>query len=310
MTPKQTESDAPQLTADLLHIKSGWARQPDFPGPEGRRAEGLANGATSFNPRAAAQTLLLNLTLALLPAPPMGRSLVGADQAPRRMTMKSIYPLLIPLLGALFTVGLPHRASGQTTPPAITAQPENQAVGAGSNATFSVTATGTAPLSYQWRSNAVSIAGATNVSLTLSNCQASWTGSGYSVVVANAFGSVTSSVAGLTVSSRWTATGPLATGRSGHTATLLPNGKVLVAGGIGSTGFVASAEVCDPAQGTWTATGPLATGRSDHTATLLPNGKVLVTGGVNNSGILASAEVYDPAQGTWTATGSLAIGRS
>ena len=70
-----------------------------------------------------------------------------------------------------------------------------------------------------------------------------------------------------------------------HTATLLPNGKVLVAGGYDSDGYLASAELYDPASGTWTATGSLATARYRHTATLLPNGKVLVAGGSDGSAI-------------------------
>ena len=80
-------------------------------------------------------------------------------------------------------------------------------------------------------------------------------------------------------SGTWTATGSLGTARRGHTATLLPNGKVLVAGGDDSSNALASAELYDPASGTWTATGSLATARYGHTATLLPNGKVLVAGG-------------------------------
>src|SRR5207244_774652 len=100
------------------------------------------------------------------------------------------------------------------------------------------------------------------------------------------------------------------TARAFHTETLLPNGKVLVAGGSSdgfTSGLLASAELYDPATGTWTATGSLTTGRFQHTATLLPNGKVLVVCGTNNSGsgLLASAELYDPVSGTWTATGSL-----
>ena len=103
-------------------------------------------------------------------------------------------------------------------------------------------------------------------------------------------------------------TGSLATARV-HTATLLPNGKVLVAGGENAAADLASAELYDPASGTWTTTGSLVNSRSQHTATLLPNGKVLVAGGLGDGGPLASAELYDPASGTWTATGSLATAR-
>ncbi|MDQ6740650.1 MAG: hypothetical protein M3021_09895 [Actinomycetota bacterium] len=109
----------------------------------------------------------------------------------------------------------------------------------------------------------------------------------------------------------WTATGSLATARYGHTATLLPNGTVLVAGGyhggIFTPGVLASAELYDPAAGTWTPTGGLATARYRHTATLLPNGKVLIAGGYHaaSTDSLASAEIYDAASGIWTATGSL-----
>src|SRR5262249_43188083 len=63
-------------------------------------------------------------------------------------------------------------------------------------------------------------------------------------------------------------TGSLATARDTHTATLLPNGKVLVAGGYNYPNTLASAELYDPANGTWTTTGVLVTGRSGHTATL------------------------------------------
>jgi WD40 repeat protein len=105
-------------------------------------------------------------------------------------------------------------------------------------------------------------------------------------------------------------TGSLATARWFHTATLLPNGKVLVAGGWDASDALASAELYDPASGTWTDTGSLATSRGNPTATLLPNGKVLVAGGYNDTfGALASAELYDPASGTWTATGSLLTAR-
>ena len=110
--------------------------------------------------------------------------------------------------------------------------------------------------------------------------------------------------------STWTATGNLGTARKNHTATLLPNGKVLVAGGEDSgSNALSSVELYDSASGTWTATGNLGTARKNHTATLLPNGKVLVAGG-NNGTVLNSAELYDPASGTWTATGSMGTARA
>src|SRR5215470_16957367 len=96
----------------------------------------------------------------------------------------------------------------------------------------------------------------------------------------------------------WTGTGSMGTARSTHTATLLPNGKVLVAGGSNVSGYLSSAELFDPGTGTWTETGSMGTERSDHTATLLPNGKVLVAGG-KQLVFLSSAELYDPGTGTW-----------
>jgi N-acetylneuraminic acid mutarotase len=108
-----------------------------------------------------------------------------------------------------------------------------------------------------------------------------------------------------TANPSWSYTGSLNRGRVFHTATLLPNGKVLVAGGDS----LGSAELYDPATGTWRLTGSLNTPRGfDHTATLLPNGKVLVAGGYNGDEI-NSAELYDPATGTWTSTGNLNVAR-
>ena len=107
----------------------------------------------------------------------------------------------------------------------------------------------------------------------------------------------------------WATTGSMATARDFHTATLLPNGKVLVAGGENSSdGILASAELYDPAAGTFASTGTMATTRRFHTATLLTNGKVLVAGGDNGTA-LASAELYDPAAGTFASTGSMVIAR-
>jgi hypothetical protein len=97
--------------------------------------------------------------------------------------------------------------------------------------------------------------------------------------------------------------------RDRHTATLLSNGKVLVAGGI-STGnqLLSSAEIYDPATGTWKPTGSTTTFRYWHSASLLANGWVLVSGGEGASPF-ASTELYDPVTGVWTATGSMNTAR-
>ncbi|MFO0984158.1 MAG: kelch repeat-containing protein [Planctomycetota bacterium] len=114
--------------------------------------------------------------------------------------------------------------------------------------------------------------------------------------------------------SSWTPTGDLMGARGGHTATLLPSGKVLLAGGFDSAVALATAEIYDPATGTFTPTGAMLSARYAHTATLLANGRVLVAGGFPSNDAppyhaLASAEVYDPQSGTWTATGSMHTGR-
>jgi N-acetylneuraminic acid mutarotase len=110
----------------------------------------------------------------------------------------------------------------------------------------------------------------------------------------------------------WTATGKMITPFVGHISMLLPDGRVLVMGGINENGDGSiSAELYDPGPGTWTSTGTLVAPRSAYSATLLADGKVLVAGGTSNSGAtaLASADVYDPVSGTWTATGRMTTPR-
>ena len=94
-------------------------------------------------------------------------------------------------------------------------------------------------------------------------------------------------------------TGTIAVDRYGHTATLLQDGRVLVAGGVNENAVLASAELYDPTTGTFSPTGDMTVPRVGHTATLLLDGRVLIAGGANDAnGTLNkpvySAEIYDP----------------
>ena len=112
----------------------------------------------------------------------------------------------------------------------------------------------------------------------------------------------------------FTTTGSMTTVREAPTATLLPSGKVLIAGGTDGHFTIGSAELYDPRTGTFTATGSMTTPRAGHTATLLANGRVLITGGVQTlvdgpGSTLSSAEIYDPATETFAPTGNMSVGR-
>ncbi|MGH2811079.1 MAG: Kelch repeat-containing protein, partial [Actinomycetota bacterium] len=114
------------------------------------------------------------------------------------------------------------------------------------------------------------------------------------------------------VKNAWTQTAPMITPRTIHSAALLADGRVLVAGGGGISGFLNTAEIYDPSTEKWSQAGTIGQGgRHWHTATLLNNGKVLVTGGRDQSHATSytDAWLYEPKSNNWTATGSFEVGR-
>lgn len=107
------------------------------------------------------------------------------------------------------------------------------------------------------------------------------------------------------VSNTWSPAAPLARARADFTATLLPTGHVLAAGGGGAAG--GTAELYDPEINTWSPAAPMTIGRRDHSATLLPSGQVLVAGGGapdGASGRAIPSELYDPASNRWSRVGA------
>src|SRR5208283_114317 len=201
--------------------------------------------------------------------------------------------------------------------PVITTNPSSQAVSAGSTASFTAAASGTPAPTVQWQ---VSTNGGTTFSNVSGATSATYNftagaqdGNQFRAVFTNSVGTATTSAATLTVSPAFVSTGSLNTERADHTATLLNNGMVLIAGGYDSASGneLASAELYNPTTGTFTLTGSLNTARRYHTATLLPNGMVLIAGGFSSTGnnVFASAELYNPATGTFTPAGSLNMAR-
>lgn len=134
----------------------------------------------------------------------------------------------------------------------------------------------------------------------------------YTVTASNVAGSVSISLPIAVIGSgQWNVTGSMSQARYEATSTLLRSGKLLMAGGWTTQGYLFSSELYDPATGQWSATGSLNFARYRAAATLLPNGKVLVAGGI--AGIfatpLSTSELYDPATEQWVPTGSLSQSR-
>ncbi|MFZ1612769.1 MAG: kelch repeat-containing protein [Holophaga sp.] len=197
----------------------------------------------------------------------------------------------------------------------ITTQPTSKSILVGQTASFSVVATGTGTLGYEWRKDDVPVVGGNTTTYTTPSAVIGDNGAQYTVVISDAFNNKeTSTPATLTVLAAGgpgtsLATGSMTAARAFHSATLLPSGKALVAGGFSGTAL-ATADLYDPTAGTFAATGSLTTAREYHSATLLDSGKVLIVGGQTlGSAPTATAELYDPATGLFTATGSLAAAR-
>jgi N-acetylneuraminic acid mutarotase len=117
----------------------------------------------------------------------------------------------------------------------------------------------------------------------------------------------------------WTLTAPMSVARARHTATVLVDGEVLVAGGSttfhGETGSVtATAEIYNPATGKWRSAGQMARPRYVHSAVLLADGRVLVAGGwyamSSSDPSHETVEIYDPAANKWSTTGSMIQARA
>jgi hypothetical protein len=97
--------------------------------------------------------------------------------------------------------------------------------------------------------------------------------------------------------------------RYAQTATLLSDGRVLIAGGMRSTVVLDSTEIYDPGANRWSSGPALSTPRSGPGATRMPDGRVLVAGGEGGAATLASAELYDPAANRWSSTNPMTTGR-
>jgi hypothetical protein len=108
----------------------------------------------------------------------------------------------------------------------------------------------------------------------------------------------------------FTATGAMNSPRSNHTATLLPDGRVLITGGANGTATLATAEIYDPTTEKFTAVSSMGAARMNHTASILANGTVLIAGGQSDTH-LSSAEIFTPAAGSFaTLSTSLSVPRS
>ena len=112
-------------------------------------------------------------------------------------------------------------------------------------------------------------------------------------------------IAPVAAQSVWAPGARMNVARAGHTATVLPDGRILVVGGHQDNNILASAELYNPVDGTWRLTASLKVPRHFHTATLLGDGRVLVIAGRTVADWATLCELYDPATESWASTGAL-----
>ncbi|EPX60818.1 High-affinity leucine-specific transport system, periplasmic binding protein LivK [Cystobacter fuscus DSM 2262] len=211
--------------------------------------------------------------------------------------------------------------STQRFPPVFTHYYQSAlSASAGQPVTFEVNAQDpqSSTLTFAWSANMGSLATAQN---TASTSRVVWTAPAcadagpppsVTVVVTNAYGlsaSMPFALSGLPACATGSSSaGFMATARAGHTSTLLPSGKVLVATGENSS-TPAPAELYDPATNSWSSTGSMASPHDSAPDILLPSGKVLVPGGYNQGSATAVVEVYDPATNAWSTAQAMTAAR-
>lgn len=231
--------------------------------------------------------------------------------------------LLLPAAVLTLACGGGGGASGSapSVPVAVSLAPGTQGLATDATQTFTATVTGSSNTAVTWSIQEGAAGGSISPAgvYTAPPVVANGTGT-FHIVATSLADPQKSATATVTVTAMaytaWTTLPSMGQPRYAHTATLLPDGKVLIAGGAGTTvdaPATATAEIFNPATGTFTPTGSMTTIRAFHTAVLLPNGKVLISGGgINgfNPGTKKSQELFDPATGTFTATGDMVSARS
>ena len=193
-------------------------------------------------------------------------------------------------------------------PVSVTISPRVAGTLVGGSQPFVATVTGASNTAVMWSVQEGSLGGAITSAGVFTAPQ---TPGQYHVTAASAADPTkvaTATINVVTATGPFTPTGNMLAPRVGHTATLLQDGRVLVAGGdVLQPGDVSVAELYDPAAGSFSATGTMVWSRDDHSATLLQDGRVLIAGGSDTEQYIIRAELYDPATGTFTATGEMLV---